>query len=102
MVDMFGLKNYEGLFKLTTDRKTLELLDYTNIPKPGIKKIPSETEVWDDLRVKKLDRYRLDQILFAEIHTGENEEEVIILPVQFSMDFYIGLRPGIGSINGPS
>jgi hypothetical protein len=79
--ELLGLSLYEGTLRVVTDRDVLSKLDMSTLTKPGIWKIEDAPEVWDDLHVKKLDRFRLDQILFLEAHTGENEDEVNIIPI---------------------
>lgn len=73
----------------------------TDITKPGLRRLENPSEVWDDLRVKKLDKFQLVQNIFLEYHGSENEDEVTIMPITLSMNFFLGLKPGMGSINGP-
>lgn len=75
-------------------------MELQEMPKPGLKLLNNSEDVWDDLRIKKLDRLLIDQNLFLEYHGGEEEDEVAILPINLKVGFYIGLRKGIGGIDG--
>lgn len=97
---MLGLNQYEGTFRLVKDKAILEKLDMSKYPKPGLRVIDSKEEVWDDLHVKVLDHYEFTQNIFFELHSGEAEDEVNILVLNLAINFYFGLKKGIGSING--
>jgi hypothetical protein len=58
-IRMFGFQSHEGMIKLTFDSKTLQKMDMSGIPKPGLRNLKpaNESEVWDDLGVMKLDGY---------------------------------------------
>lgn len=99
---MMGLNTYEGKIRMTTSKEILDQLDLSQINKPGLKKIESKEDVWDDLHYQKLDKYQLTQNVFLEYHGGESEDEVTIIPMSAKMNFFIGFRPGMTSINGPT
>lgn len=102
-VKEYGYDQHEGSFRMTKDVTLLSQVDMTAVPKPGLRKIASEEEVWDDLNIKKLDRYQFDSNIFIEYHGGENEDEIVILPINLQFKFFTALREGVGkSINGPS
>lgn len=45
-----GFASYQGKIRMTTNSKLLELLDLTEVNKPGLKKLESPSEEWDDLK----------------------------------------------------
>lgn len=103
-VAALGLNTYSGKARFTTDRQILSQMDLSGLPKPGLVNISDEDPEpkWDALGVKPLDKYEFSQMIYLEYHGGSKPDEVTILPVEFKMRFYLGLRRGIGSMQGPS
>ena len=88
----------KGQIKVLKDNELFDQLDFKKVQKPGITKI--QTEKYDGLGIKKLDKIEIKQNGFLEFKDGNSDSTII--PIEFQFDFLSAFRKGIGSIHGPT
>lgn len=67
---------------------------------PGIFKF--ESDEYDELKIKKLDRFAVRQNIFFQYLGGNSKDESVIVPFEIEINFLAALRQGIGSRFGPT
>ena len=56
---------------------------------------------FDELKIKRLDRFQQTFNFFFEVHGGSSNT-IKIAPLEIQLNYLGGFRQGIGSIHGPS